>query len=118
MIPPEPVAPAPSLWEGAPTGVELTSYERSRIARRLCIEHYGPRCQACTLNYEEKYGAIGAQLIHVHHVTPLSEIGEAYEVDPVRDLVPLCATCHHVVHSRVPPYSVDEVRQAIQGAAA
>jgi hypothetical protein len=119
-VPPPPSAPpepAP-LWEGAPSGVELTTYERNRKARRLCIEHHGPTCQACTLNYEEKYGAIGAELIHVHHVTPLSEIGEAYEVDPVRDLVPLCATCHHVVHSRIPPYSVDEVRQAIQGAGA
>lgn len=106
------------MWEGAPTAIELTTYERNPKARRLCIEHYGPTCEACTLNYEEKYGAIGAQLIHVHHVTPLSEIGEAYEVDPIRDLVPLCATCHHVVHSRVPPYSVDEVRKAIQDAAA
>lgn len=113
--PPEP-KPAP-LWEGMPTGVELTTYERNRKARRLCIEHFGPICQACTLNYEEKYGAIGAELIHVHHVTPLAEIGEAYEVDPIHDLVPLCATCHHVVHSRVPPYSVDEVRQAIQSSA-
>ncbi|WP_374344402.1 hypothetical protein [Phenylobacterium sp.] len=107
---------SPPLWEGAPVGVELTKYERSREARRQCIDHYGPTCQACTLTYEEKYGAIGAELIHVHHLTPLSEISEAYEVDPVCDLVPLCATCHHVVHSRIPPYSVEEVRRAIHGA--
>lgn len=115
---PAPVAPQAPLWEGAPTAIELTFYERNRTARRQCIEHYGPTCQACRLNYEDKYGAIGAQLIHVHHLTPLAEIGEAYEVDPIRDLVPLCATCHHVVHSRVPPYSVEEVRKAIQDAAA
>lgn len=113
--PPVPPQPQPPMWEGAPTSVKLTSYERNRTARRKCIEHYGPTCQACTLNYEEKYGAIGAELIHVHHLTPLAEIGEAYEVDPICDLVPLCATCHHVVHSRVPPYSVDEIRNAIQG---
>lgn len=120
-IPPAPFAPPeamPPLWEGTPTGVELTIHERNRKARRLCIEYYGPTCQVCTLNYEEKYGAIGTQLIHVHHVTPLSEISEAYEVDPIRDLIPLCATCHHVVHSRIPPYSVEEVRKAIQDAAA
>ncbi len=117
-VPPDPSEPGPSLWEGAPTAVELTAYERNPKARRLCIEHYGPTCQACTLNYEEKYGAIGARLIHVHHIAPLAAIGEAYEVDPIRDLVPLCATCHHVVHSRVPPYSVDEVRTAIQDASA
>ena len=116
--PPSPIALQAPLWEGAPTSIELTSYERNRTARRQCIEHYGPTCQACALTYEDKYGAIGAQLIHVHHLTPLAEICEAYEVDPIRDLVPLCATCHHVVHSRVPPYSVEEVRKAVQDAGA
>ncbi|MDF2413708.1 hypothetical protein GWQ22_09620 [Aeromonas sp. 1HA1] len=26
----------------------------------------------------------------------MSTIGETYEVDPIRDLIPLCATCHHI----------------------
>jgi 5-methylcytosine-specific restriction protein A len=102
-----------ALSEGALKTVELTTYERNATARRLCIEHYGPTCQACGLNYEDKYGAIGVNLIHVHHVVPLSAIGETYQVDPVRDLVPLCATCHHVVHSRNPLYSVGEITNAI-----
>jgi 5-methylcytosine-specific restriction protein A len=106
-----------ALFEGTLKAVELTLYERNATARRLCIEHYGPTCQACGLNYEDKYGAIGTDLIHVHHVTPLSAIGETYLVDPVRDLVPLCATCHHVVHRRNPPYSVAEIRDAIEAQA-
>lgn len=109
-------APAKRPWEGAPLSVELTTYERSAEARRLCIAHYGSQCAACGLEYKDKYGPIGAELIHVHHVTPLAMIGETYQVDPIRDLIPLCATCHHVVHSRTPPYSVDEVQQAIKGA--
>lgn len=116
-VPVVPVAPESTLWEGLPNAIELTVYERNPRARRLCIEHYGPTCQVCTLNYEEKYGAIGAGLIHVHHVTPLSTIRDGYEVDPIHDLVPLCATCHHVAHSRVPPYAVDELRTAIANAA-
>ncbi|UAL10200.1 HNH endonuclease [Caulobacter segnis] len=113
--PVDPWTPAQRLWEGEPKAVELTRYERSPAARRQCIEHFGPTCQACDLNYEVKYGSIGAELIHVHHLTPLAAIGEGYEVDPIRDLVPLCATCHHVVHSRTPPYSVEEIRAAIAG---
>ena len=105
--------PQIALWEGEPKSVELTRYERSPIARRKCIEHFGPTCQACGLNYEQKYGAIGTGLIHVHHVVPVSAVGEGYEVDPARDLVPLCATCHHVVHSRNPSLSVEEVKAAI-----
>ncbi|WP_293237999.1 HNH endonuclease, partial [Paludibacterium sp.] len=111
-------APPLPLTEGALKTVELTIYERNATARSLCIAHYGPTCQACGLNYEDKYGAIASDLIHVHHVTPLSAIGEAYQVDPIRDLIPLCATCHHVAHRREPPYSVAEIRAAIEGQAA
>ena len=107
------LAPPSPLVEGEINSVELTVYERNAEARRLCIAHYGPTCQVCGLTYEAKYGAIGAGLIHVHHLTPLSAIGEAYEIDPVRDLTPLCATCHQVVHRRNPPFTVAEVRRAI-----
>lgn len=101
------------LLEGAPQTVELTSYERNSAARRLCLAHYGPKCQACGLVYEDRYGPIAANLIHVHHIVPLHMICETYVVDPVRDLIPLCANCHHIVHSRMPPYSVDKIRAAL-----
>ncbi|MGH8346952.1 MAG: HNH endonuclease [Pseudomonas sp.] len=124
--PSSPFAPTPSppsfpppllpLIEGALKTVELTTYERSSTARRLCIAHFGPTCQACGLNYEFKYGPIGTDLIHVHHLTPLSAIGQGYQVDPIRDLIPLCASCHHVVHMRHPPYSMAEIRAAIETA--
>lgn len=107
------VEPPTRRIEGGIKTVELTIYERDPEARRLCIEHYGPVCQACGLVYEDRYGPIGADLIHVHHLTRLADLGEAHEVDPIRDLRPLCATCHHVTHSRVPPYTVEEVRQAL-----
>ena len=109
----EPAMPEINLHEGALGTMELTTYERSASARHLCITHHGAICQACGLAYEEKYGAIGTDLIHVHHVTPISSIGADYEVDPIKDLIPLCATCHHVVHSRQPPYTAAEVRAAI-----
>lgn len=124
LLPPSPTSAqptdsnGPALSEGALKTVELTVHERNYTARRLCVAHYGPMCQACGLNYEDKYGAIGADLIHVHHVTPLSATGEAYQVDPIRDLIPLCATCHHVVHSCNPPYTVAEIKAAVQRQAA
>jgi hypothetical protein len=106
--------PDPALVEGALRAVELTVFERNITARRQCLEHYGLSCQACGMTYEDKYGGIGAGLIHVHHVIPLAEIGVEYQVDPVRDLVPLCASCHHVAHRRSPPYTVAEIRDAIE----
>jgi hypothetical protein len=118
LLRPSAAPPAPietALEEGGEKSVELTTFERNPAARRACIAHYGPTCQACGLNCEDKYGAIGAGLIHVHHVTPLSAIREEYQVDPIRDLIPLCASCHQVVHRRDPPYSVAEVKSAIGG---
>lgn len=112
------IAPAVDLFEGAARSVELTTYERSPEARQRCIAHYGATCQACSLDYEKKYGAIGAGLIHVHHIIPISSVGQEYQVDPVRDLIPLCATCHHVVHRREPPYTALEIRRAIAERAA
>ena len=114
LVPKEaPTVTAP-LFEGATRALELTTYERNEVARRLCLAHYGLRCQACGMSFEERYGTIGADLIHVHHVVPLAARQGEYEVDPIRDLVPLCANCHQVVHRRAPPYSVGEVRNALR----
>lgn len=115
---PPPLPDDPALFEGAVRTVELTQYERNAAARRLCLAHFGPTCQVCGLNYERKYGHIGADLIHVHHLTPLAAIGDSYQVDPLRDLIPLCATCHHVAHARVPPYTPEEIRASIRSVSA
>ena len=64
--------------------MQVNSYERDRAARLACISHYGPVCTICGLVFEERYGAIGTGYIHVHHLVPLSEIGENYSVDPDR----------------------------------
>jgi 5-methylcytosine-specific restriction protein A len=44
------------------------------------------------------YGEIGRGFIHVHHVVPISSIGESYKVDPAKDLVPVCPNCHAMLH--------------------
>lgn len=35
----------------------------------------------------------------MHHVRPLAEVNEEYEIDPMKDLVPLCPNCHLAVHT-------------------
>jgi len=55
------------------------------------------------------YGEVGRDIIHVHHLKPLAEIGEKYRVDPINDLRPVCPNCHVIIHTRNPPYSIDEV---------
>ena len=78
--------------EGAVRQVQVNSYERDRAARQACIRHYGPACFVCGLVFEERYGALGAGYIHVHHLVPLSEIGESYRIDPIADLAQFIRT--------------------------
>ncbi len=88
----------------------VNRYERDRRARERCIAHYGARCAVCDLSFEERYGKAMTGFIHVHHLTPLSQIRETYCVDPVKDLRPICPNCHAVVHSRYPAMSIEEAR--------
>ncbi len=99
--------------EGAMKRVIVNAYERNAAARQACIDHYGTSCFACGLDLEKKYGQIGKGYIHVHYLTPLSDISVEYELDPIRDLRPVCPNCHAMIHRRTPPYSVAEIQTLI-----
>ena len=57
---------------------------------------------------------MGAAYIHVHHLKPLATIGSEYEVDPIRDLRPICPNCHAMIHKREPPYTIEEMKQIVK----
>ncbi|WP_052074760.1 HNH endonuclease [Shewanella mangrovi] len=103
-----------SLLEGKCVKILVNKFERNRYARAACLEHYGFKCQCCLNNMKDIYGSIAEGLVEVHHITPISEIGVDYQIDPIADLVPLCPNCHRVVHKRNPPYTVEEVRSALK----
>ena len=100
-----------ALPEGARTRIEVNRYERDRRNRAAALAIHGYRCKACDIDMGQSYGPAAAGLIEVHHVTPVSEVGSGYIIDPKNDLVPLCPNCHSVAHRRSPPFSVDELRQ-------
>lgn len=100
--------------EGAVSKVLVNSYERNPEARRICIDRYGVNCSVCGFGFEEAYGAVGKDFIHVHHLRPLSEISEKYEVDPIVDLRPVCPNCHAMIHRRRPPFSIEEMRRMVK----
>jgi len=104
--------------EGAVERVLLNRYERDSEARAKAIKHYGLNCQVCDLKFSNLYGALGDGFIHVHHVVPLSSIRKSYTVDPVAVLRPVCPNCHAMLHKRVPPYTVEELREVMRSAAA
>jgi 5-methylcytosine-specific restriction protein A len=100
--------------EGSLKRVYVNAYERNPAARSACIEKYGYECQVCGINLSDIYGELGKDFIHVHHIVPVSEIGNQYQVDPEKDLIPVCANCHTIIHRRKPAYSISEVSMAIK----
>lgn len=103
--------------EEAVSRVEMNRFERSPEARRICLAFHGMSCAACSFSFEVTYGDVGKDFIHVHHVVPVSQLGSGYRLDPVADLVPLCANCHAMAHQGVStPRTVAELRKAIAAA--
>jgi hypothetical protein len=98
-----------SYYEGATKTVSVNSYERNSKARLACIAHYGWACQACGIDFSEQYGDRGKEFIHVHHLRPLHEVGEEYEIDPVNDLRPICPNCHAMIHRKEPLLSIEDL---------
>ena len=71
-----------------------------RIAAKQAKKFHGHRCQACDLDFEERYGAIGKGFIEAHHLKPISTLAEGVAVtyDVAADFAVLCANCHRMIH--------------------
>lgn len=113
---PEEVSGDHALIEGATTTVLVNRYERNAAARALCLAHHGVQCAVCGFDFETRYGELGKGYIHVHHIVPLSQTRGEYEVDPIRDLLPVCPNCHAIIHSTRPERSVDQLRELLTDA--
>ena len=110
---PEEVKDEKQYHEGATKKISVNAYERNAEARKKCIEHYGYKCAVCAFDFEKIYGDIGKEYIHVHHVIPLAEIKQEYEVDPIKDLIPVCPNCHAMIHKAQPALTVKQLKKRI-----
>ncbi|HEY9809147.1 MAG TPA: HNH endonuclease [Halomicronema sp.] len=99
--------------EGAVRQVSVNAYERDPKARQKCIEYYGLDCSVCSFNFSKVFGQLGEGFIHVHHLRPISEIRSEYEVDPIKDLRPVCPNCHAMIHRHSPPLSIEEIKMLL-----
>jgi predicted HNH restriction endonuclease len=101
--------------EGKVVQVFANKFERNQKARRECIKHYGDKCAVCSFDFAVTYGQdIAKGFIHVHHKRELSEIGQEYYVNPIEDLIPLCANCHSAIHLTNPAMSVEDLRRRMK----
>ena len=100
--------------EGGVTKILVNKYERNINARKACISYHGLNCKVCDFNFEKYYGTFGANYIHVHHIKEISKIGKEYIVDPINDLIPVCANCHSMIHKYEPPLTIEELKLKIK----
>jgi 5-methylcytosine-specific restriction protein A len=107
---PEELDPSTPLFEGAWRSIRINVYERNPVARAQCLAHYGCRCSACAFDFGKTYGPIGEGFIHVHHLTPVAQLKRTYAIDPIRDLRPVCANCHAMIHLRSRPLTIQQLR--------
>ena len=86
--------------EGEQEAIFTTKYERNPQARAACLAYHGYTCKICGMSFEKTYGPEFKNIIEVHHIVPLNQIGEAYVMDPINDLIPVCPNCHTALHSK------------------
>jgi predicted HNH restriction endonuclease len=100
--------------EGSLRRMAVNAYERNPEAREACLVHYGTSCMLCGFNFGKAYGPAAEGFIHVHHTVMVKEKGgKKYEIDPIRDLRPVCPNCHSVIHIKAKPYAIREVREMV-----
>ncbi len=100
-----------SFLEGKSKEIVQTRYERNPQARKICLNHHGYSCQICDFNFENYFGEVGKGFIHVHHINPIAEIGKECEIDPKKDLIPVCPNCHAMIHSKRPAFMIEEIKE-------
>ena len=103
-----------SFLEGSLRTMQVNAYERSSKARAECIRVHGTACVICGFSFEKTYGEKAKGYIHVHHLVPLAEVGASYEVDPAKDLRPVCPNCHAVIHLNKVSRTIEEVAGMLQ----
>lgn len=47
-------------------------------------------------------------------MTPISEMGQNYQVDPINDLRTACPNCHSMLHKTNPPLKIKELKEEIK----
>lgn len=108
--------------EEAEEGLVLTRLHRKRErsaklrrAKKERVEKETGRlsCEACDLDFGERYGARAKGFIECHHIIPLHTLkpGQRTKLD---DLALLCPNCHRVLHMRKPWLTVEGVRGLVK----
>ena len=93
--------------EGSRRELVLSKLERDPSVRKEALKRYGHQCMCC--GFRPK---VISQL-DVHHLFPLSDGGE--RLTSISDVAVLCANCHRLAHSTVPPLGIEAMKTLSSG---
>jgi 5-methylcytosine-specific restriction enzyme A len=76
--------------------------ERNAKLTEQVKKRKGCTCEACGMNFAERYGQLGAGYIEAHHLKPIATLDKVrVALDPEKDFAVLCANCHRMIHRSV-----------------
>lgn len=89
--------------------------ERNNSLAKKVKKRKGYTCEACEMNFEDKYGALGEKFIEAHHLKPISELGIGkFKVDLENDFAVLCSNCHSMIHKLEDPSDLNKLKKIIK----
>jgi len=104
-----------SIVEGKEKTRIQTYYERNPKLRIQAIKIHGTKCSVCGFDFGKRYGEFGDGYIEIHHVTPHFLIKKEHEIDPKKDLVPVCSNCHRMIHRQGDAWlTIDDLKKLIK----
>lgn len=106
------------ISEGKRSERRHMAIERSSALRHLALARQGSDCRVCGFSFGAIYGSVGDGFAEIHHLKPLGSLREEMLVDPVADVVVLCANCHRMIHRDSPPLTPEHLRRLLSTAAA
>jgi len=94
------------------------SRERNRklIAKKKASAqkvHGRLQCEACSFDFERRYGTRGSGFVEAHHTKPLYTLSPG-DKTRLEDLALRCSNCHRMIHARRPWLSLDDLKQIIR----
>lgn len=109
--------------EGQATVKQTKVRERSRKLREAALAYYTRdgkiTCAVCGFDFYDFYGELGEGYIQMHHEKPIYQYSDEgfsqYIADAVKDMKPVCANCHCMVHrGKGTPLTLEELRKMIE----
>ena len=113
-----------TITEGKVSTKTAIVKERSQKLRRAAIEHYTVDgkivCSVCGFDFKKIYGELGDGYIQMHHENPIYQYSddgfETYISEAVKNMKPLCANCHCMVHrNKGRLISITELKAIVDG---